>query len=131
MEVFNNELGKEPGEPIDEVLRRTVNHPSRRFWVSEERALRVLNRQDRQPQEGNGHALKKEMYEELRRRCEQIAQEHPDWPMSQVVCHAVAQEAPKFYLSVSSAHAIICKERMRCARERLERLRRQHAPRRH
>ena len=130
VEVFNSELGKDPGEPIEAVLERTVNHASRRFWVSEERALRVLNAMKRDASANTGHALKREMYDELRRRCEQIALEHPDWTMSQVVCHAVSQEAPKFYLSASSAHAIICKERVRCARERLERLRRQHAPRR-
>ena len=43
LEVFNRELGTRPFESVKSVLARVVNMPSSRFWVSEERAFRVVS----------------------------------------------------------------------------------------
>ena len=42
LEAFKRELGRVEGESLDDVLQRAVDSPARRFWVSEERALRVV-----------------------------------------------------------------------------------------
>lgn len=122
LEMFNRELGSSPGETVDAVLRRVVDSPSCRFWVSEERALRVVSSMQRHPLPPGG--LRREMFEEIRRRCEQLALEHPDWSLSERVYHVVGNEAPRFYLSPDRAHVIICKERRRWRRELSRRWRR-------
>ncbi len=124
LEVFNGELGAMPGEKIEKVLERAVNRPARRFWVSEERAVRVVSSMERRGLPAGGHPLKREMFEEISRRCRALAVEHPEWSLSRRVYHVVNNEAPRFYLSVSSAHVIVCKERRRCRREQERRLRR-------
>ena len=124
LEVFNRELGALPGETVDEVLRRVVECPSRRFWVSEERALRVIGSMMNRPLPSGGSALRHEMFEEIKRRCDLLAVEHPDWPLSRRVFYVVGREAPRFYLSPYRAHVIICEERRRCRAEMLRRLRR-------
>lgn len=122
LEVFNGELGAMPGEKIEKVLERAVNRPARRFWVSEERAVRVVSSMERRGLPAGGHPLKREMFEEISRRCRALAVEHPEWSLSRRVYHVVNNEAPRFYLSVSSAHVIVCKERRRCRREQERRL---------
>ncbi len=124
LELFNRELGNQPGESVEEVLRRVVEKPSRRFWVSEERARRVVSAMSRHPLPSGGSEERREMFEEIRRRCDLLAVEHPDWSLSERVYHVVCREAPRFYLSVHRAHAIICKERRRWRAEISRRLRR-------
>ncbi len=123
LEVFNQELGKSEEDLMEEVIQRAVDRPARRFWISEERAQRVLNEMARKPLSTRYHPLKREMYEEIRRRCDKVERQHPQWTFSRCVCHVVNQPAPKFYLSVSSARVIILEERKRCAREKMRKLR--------
>ena len=123
LEVFNQELGKHDHELVEDVVRRTVNRPARRFWVSEERAMRVVSEMQRKPLSTRCHPLKREMYEEINRRSQAVGRKHPKWPLSRCVFWVVNQPAPKFFLSVSSAHAIILEERKRCAKENMRRLR--------
>ena len=47
LEVFNHLFNTTVNAHVEEVLRRAVDHPSRRFWVSEERALRVVRAMER------------------------------------------------------------------------------------
>ena len=122
LQVFNEELGC--SSCMVDVLRRVVSHPCSRFWVSEERAFRIVSSMHRRPLPPNFHPLKREMFEEINRRCEQLSLSHPDWPLSRCVYYVVSHGAPKFYLSVASAHALICKERNRCRVAHLLKLRR-------
>ncbi len=124
LHVFNEELGRSSYDNVVDVLRRVVSRPCSRFWVSEERAFRIVSSMRRRPLPSNYHPLKRAMYEEINRRCEQLSLSHPDWPLSRCVYHVVSHEAPKFYLSVASAHALICKERNRCRVAHLLKLRR-------
>jgi hypothetical protein len=124
LKVFMRELGRVNGESLDDVLQRTVDSPARRFWVSEERALRVVSAMRRHPLPAYCHPLKREMFEEISRRSQALAVRHPEWPFSRCVYHVVNREAPKFYLSPDRAHVIICEERRRCKREQMMRFRR-------
>ena len=118
-EVFKRELGLVPGENMLHLLQRVVNSPSRRFWVSEERAFRIVSSMMRRGLPPHCPALKREMFEEIARRAELLLKVHPDWPLSRRVYYVVNGRAPKFYISVKRAHAIICKERVRCEKERM------------
>lgn len=120
--VFNRELGTHLFENVTSVIRRVVNMPSRRFWVSEERAFRVVSALLRGKTALRGGTLRREMYEEIARRTRAFMREHPGWPMRESVWHVVNSPAPKFYLSVESAHTIIVKERKRCVHEKMQRL---------
>lgn len=122
LEVFNRELGTRLFEPVQSVLCRVVNMPSSRFWVSEERAARVVSAMLRGKGGGVRSALRREMYEEIARRCASLREEHPDWSVSTCVWHVVSRPAPKFYLSVESAHTLIINARKQCIEERMQRL---------
>lgn len=122
LEVFNREVGTRLFESVESVVRRVVDMPSSRFWVSEERAMRVVSAMLRGKGDGGCRALHREMYEEIARRCENLRREHPDWPLRACVWYVVNRPAPKFYLSAETAHTIIIKARKQCIRERMQRL---------
>lgn len=122
LEVFNHLFNTTINARVEEVLSRAVNHPSRRFWVSEERALRVVRAMERGTIPPCFNALKREMYGEIHRRVRRLSAIHPDWPLKRLVWVVVNQEAPRFYLSVSSAHAIVVEEKKRCRIETMRRL---------
>lgn len=124
LRVFYEELGASSYDNVYDVLRRVVSRPSSRFWVSEERAFRIISSMHRRPLPARCHPLKREMYEEIFRRCKALQLLHPEWPLSRCVYHVVSHEAPKFYLSVVSAHSLICEERNRCRAAYLLKLRR-------
>ena len=107
-----------------DVLKIAVDCPAERFWVSEERALRVVSSMYRRPLPPMCNRLKREMFEEIKRRCEQLLDVHPDWPLSRRVYYVVGRPAPKFYLSVSSAHAILTEYQRKCRKEQMQRLQR-------
>ena len=124
LEVFNQELGKHDHELVEDVVRRTVNRPARRFWVSEERAYRIVSSMCRRPLPSKCHPLRREMFEEIHRRSMHLWGMHPNWSLKRCVYHVVNHEAPKFYLAVATAHALICQERNRCRVENMLKLRR-------
>ena len=124
LEVFNREFELCDGLTVEEVVSIAVNQPARRFWVSEERALRVVSSMYHRQLPMKGHVLKREMFEEIKRRCERLLDEHPTWPLSRRVYYVVNREAPRFYISASAAHVIICEEKKRCKRETMQRLHR-------
>ena len=98
LEVFNRLFNTIADARVDDVLRLAVACPARRFWVSEERALRVVHQMERMPLPPKCNVLKREMYEEIYRRVSRLSAIHPDWPLRRLVWVVVHQEAPKFYL---------------------------------
>ena len=122
LEVFNRLFIATPDAHVDDILLRTVNHPARRFWVSEERALRVVRTMRRRGLPATCNPLKREMYEEIYRRVCRLQTEHPDWPLKRRVYAAVNEEAPKFYLSPGCAHVIVLEEKKKCRIETMRRL---------
>lgn len=119
LRVFYNQLG-DTDTTVTEMVKNAVASPSERFWVSEERALRVVSAMERGSYVCKGSYLKREMFAEIHRRCCQLAVTHPDWTLSRRVSYVVNHEAPRFYMSESNAHSLICRERRR-ARQRQRR----------
>lgn len=124
LKVFNEELGVSDTDRMEDVLRRVVNRPSPRFWVSEERAFRIVSSMRHRPLPSTCHPLKREMFAEIYRRSMALSSQRPDWPLKWCVYHVVNHEAPKFYMAVATAHALICQERNRCRIANMLRLRR-------
>lgn len=111
MRVFYNQLGD--ADTVSEMVKKAVASPSERFWVSEERALRIVSAMERGRHVSMGSNLKREMFAEIYRRCCRLAVTHPDWPLLRRVSYVVNHEAPRFYMSESNAHSLICRERRR------------------
>lgn len=93
----------------NEIIKQTVQSPSQRFWVSEERAAIVV----KQMMAGNKlegmHPMKKTMYEEIYRRTMDMKMNNPEMTVTDIVRIIVEQPAPCFYLNPESAIVIICK----------------------
>ena len=124
LKVFNEELGFSDNDHVEDVLQRVVNRPSSRFWVSEERAWRIISSMRRRPLSPKCHPLRREMFMEIYRRSRHLSRLRPEWSMKRCVYHVVNSEAPKFYLAVATAHTLICQERNRCRIENMLKLRR-------
>lgn len=96
---------------MPDIYEKVANSPSRRFWVSEERAAIVVSSMMRGDKLKNMRPLKREMYNEIYTRAMKLRDKHPAMPISQLVTQVIEQPAPKFYLTPGSAKVIICKIR--------------------
>lgn len=96
---------------MPDIYRKVVDMPSKRFWVSEERAAIVISAMMRGESLDNMRPLKREMYNEIYRRVMRLKEDNPNMPVSQLVATVVEQPAPKFYLTPGSAKVLICKIR--------------------
>lgn len=91
---------------LSEVFRALVNMPSKRFWVSEERAAIVVSDMMRGATLENMRPQKREMFQEIYRRTLAMMRDNPSLPLSVAVGRVVRQPAPRFYLTPQSARII-------------------------
>lgn len=91
---------------LADVFNNVVNMPSKRFWVSEERASIVIASMFRGNDLSTMRETKREMFNEIHRRVLLLKKEFPNMTMVDVVSEVVNQPAPKFYLTPSSARVI-------------------------
>ncbi len=94
-----------------EIFKRTVEMPSRRFWVSERRAAAVIASIIKGNSLTNMGEMKKAMFREIYRRVMRLRETNPTAPLIDLCSQVVNQRAPKFYLTPGSAEVIICKAR--------------------
>lgn len=106
---------------MPDIYEKVANSPSRRFWVSEERAAIVVSAMMRGDKLKNMRPLKREMYNEIYNRAMSLREKHPSLPVSQLVAMVVEQPAPKFYLTPGSAKVLICKIRKQWYYQRTKR----------
>ena len=107
---------------MDDVYSVIVNKESRRFWVSDTRAIHVIYSMMKGIKL-KMRPLKTEMFEEIFRRVVEMKRKKPELPVRVCCRKVVAQPAPKFYLSPGSAKIMVCKARKRWIQEKLGRLR--------
>lgn len=91
---------------LQDVFHRLVNMPSKRFWVTPDRAAIVIHSMMRGDRLENMRPMKREMFEELYKIVMQLMVKHPKATMQELCAIAVLQPAPKFYLTVGSAIVI-------------------------
>ena len=106
--------------PMPQLLAAVVRMPARRFYVSEERAVRVVSSMYRRPLPAGMNATKRRMYQEIWSRVERVRGRCPQWSLSRCIMYVVNQPAPEFYITVNTARNILCKTRREC-RESLRR----------
>lgn len=91
---------------IDEAVSRM---PSKRFWVSEERASIVISAMLKGRKYEKMGKTKREMYDEILRRVVELRRQMPDETLSEIVFRVVNSPAPKFYLTPGSIRILIHK----------------------
>ena len=111
MEVYHEIIVKANHVRMPDVYEKVANSPSRRFWVSEERATIVVSSMMRGDKLKRMRPLKREMYNEIFRRVMALREQNTIMPISQLVAQVVEQPAPKFYLTPGSTKVLICKIR--------------------
>ncbi len=121
MAVYHEIIVKANYVRMPDIYEKVANSPSRRFWVSEERAAIVVSAMMRGDKLKNMRQLKREMYNEIYKRAMKLREEHPFMPISQLVAIVVEQPAPKFYLTPGSAKVLICKIRKQWYYQRTKR----------
>lgn len=109
---------------MPEVYSTIVNMPSRRFWVSDNRATFVVSKMLHGEEDitKSMWPTKKEMYEEICRRVKAMMQEFPEHSIYELCSIAIEQPAPKFYITPGTAKIMICKAKRKWQEEKLRKL---------
>lgn len=106
-----------------ELMERVVNSPSRRFWVSEERAAIVVSAMMKGDCLEGMSETKREMFAEIYRRVMEMKGSRSKMSLSEIIFDVIRQPAPKFYLTPGSAKVIIHKIKRKWYEERKRKLR--------
>ncbi|MCS2475542.1 hypothetical protein NXX39_20920 [Bacteroides ovatus] len=124
LRVFRECVMSSPEEESMEVVyQRIVESKSKRFWVSEEQASKVISymmKGNNIDYMGNN---KKRMFEEIYSRVMKLRIENPDMRIFRLVEIVVAQEAPCFYMTPGSAKVIISQIKSKWCQQRSQLLR--------
>ena len=109
LNAYRRQIAQSSGPIQLEVMYRVVNSPSSRFWVSPERAMRVISSMDQGNRLDGMIRNKRIMFREIYRRVRQL-RERPSYrqlPLAEVVQMVVEQPAPSFYMTPCSAIVIM------------------------
>ena len=123
MSVYHKLLSSHPTIRLREIMVELVNTPSKRFWVSEERASIVISAMMRGVNQDSLSPMKKEMFTEIYRRVLEARKERTTAPLSDIIFDVVRQPAPKFYLTPGSAKVIVHRIKKKWFEERKRKLR--------
>lgn len=113
---------------LPQIFSRVVEMPSKRFWVSGERAAIVISNIMKGDDLSHMRSTKREMFFEIYKRVLELQSLYPKKSLLQLTCMAVQQEAPKFYLTAGSAKVIICRAKKSWYEKRRQRLHRLRWP---
>lgn len=122
LEHRNRELGEravrmavERGVALNEVLEEAAASPASRFWVEEDRALRLVAEHRRGKVQKR--KCRQEMTAELARRTEALLKSRPDMELPDAVAEAVHSPAPSFYVSGRSVKRALAARKRRYMRK--------------
>ena len=107
-------------ESMDEVYQRIVNSKSKRFWVSEEQASKVVSYMMKGNKIDYMSNNKRKMFEEIYIRVMKMREENPNIRLFRLVEIIVSQEAPCFYMTSGSAKVIISQIKSKWCKRRLQ-----------
>lgn len=113
---------------LPQVFNNVVNMPSKRFWVSAERAAIVISSMMRGDTLLNMRPTKREMFQEIYRRVEQLRKQNPNMSIYEMALKVVQEPAPKFYITAGSAKVIIYRIRKQWHKKHSQELRRLRLP---
>lgn len=101
---YHNLSGK---ETYWNILKKTVNTPCSRFWVSEKRALDIIKKMMSGDNLARMTKTRREMFREIYRRVQQEIKKNPSADLYDIVVSVINRPAPKFYITEKSANVII------------------------
>lgn len=109
---------------MPEVYESVASSPAPRFYTTDTRAATVVAAMiaGREHTYSSMRPLKREMFEEIRRRVAAMMEKTPDASIRDCCARVVMQPAPKFYLSPSSVKCIVCRNRKWWNRRKMERI---------
>lgn len=110
-EVYRISLAMAKYIRLNEVYADISEWPARRFYVSEERAYRVVKMMLRGKGLHGMHPLKQAMFRDICNRVVGLHKRHPEKSIRTLCRKVVLQSAPRFYLSSSAVKNIILKHR--------------------
>ena len=97
MRAYREQLAKTDYIVMSELLAKVANSPTKRFWVSEERAAVEVSRILAGKPFSRMRPNKREMFNEIFRRYMDLRKLNPDKSLFELVSIVVNQPAPKFY----------------------------------
>ena len=104
--------------------------PSKRFWVSAERAAIVISNMMRGDDLLNMRPTKREMFQEIYHRIKILQEQNPRMSIYEMALKVVQEPAPKFYITAGSAKVIIYRIRKQWHKKRSQELRHLRLPQR-
>ena len=113
MRAFQQELAGRPHILLPEVLNAVVSSPSKRFWVTSERAAIVIYNMMNGDELEHMRPLKRKMFREIYRRVMKLKANYPQLSIPILTEQVVAEPAPEFYITPGSAKVIISRIRKR------------------
>lgn len=126
LRAYREQLAASGTISLPEIAARVADSPSKRFWVSEERAVIVISNLLNGRSIERMNPMRREMFLEIFRRYKQYRQEHPTLSKKDIVWHVCNEEAPRFYLTAKSVIVLLHKarkeEKRRCYEQRKRRL---------
>ena len=112
---------------LSEIEQKLAQSPSRRFWVSEDRAYIVILDMLKGKSLDNMLPTRKAMYQEIFRRFQIHKSNEPQLSNMEIIKRVCAEKAPSFYLTPQSIHVILSRvrkeEKQQCYEIRKKRLR--------
>jgi hypothetical protein len=111
----------------EDLFCRVVNMPSKRFWVSAERAAVILAKMEKGDTLMGMGRTRREMFNEIYRRAKELQKKDPTLSIRQLAIQVVYQPAPKFYLTPDSARVIIYRVRREWHRRKMMGIRKRYS----
>lgn len=105
---------------FSEVVAQLAKSPSKRFWVSEIQAYKVILAILSGKSLSHMISTRKVMYQEIFRRYQTYSAQHPSVTKLEVVRHVCNEPAPSFYLTPKSIVTILSRVRKEAKRKCLE-----------
>lgn len=109
---------------FSEVVAQLAKSPSKRFWVSELQAYKVVLKILGGDSLSGMIPTRKVMYQEIFRRYQSYSAQHPSLTKMEVVSRVCNEPAPSFYLTPKSIITILSRVRKEAKRKCLERTKR-------
>ena len=100
---------------LPRVVEEVASSPSKRSWVSEERAKIVLGEIARGRSLERMNKTRRDMYMEIYRRVCLLQKEQPDLSLNRLIETVIESPAPCFYLTPQSAKVILHRIKKKCA----------------
>lgn len=112
---------------LTEIAQQIAMSPSKRFWVSEERAYNAVCWLDRGDNLDYMIPTRKRMFLEIYRRYKIYSKSYPSIAKKDIIFRICNEEAPSFYLTPKSILVILHKarkeEKRKCYEQRKRKLR--------